>query len=176
MSNCCFRSALRVLAVVGAVSALSATTLGQTLNRGKVQPVKKTVQAPTPKKPVNRGDAPATPKVMTNLTTGATPAAKAKSPKLSTTAPLPVAGTVAGPTLTSNSKNVNPVNGPVQRGVMAADNCGDAPDVGDGTFPYDLAGATNDFAATCAASARLRTCGTAMWRATRGTRRSPRAV
>ncbi|MBC7772721.1 MAG: hypothetical protein H7210_09530 [Pyrinomonadaceae bacterium] len=35
------------------------------------------------------------------------------------------------------------------RGANAADNCNDAPTVGEGTFGYDLAGATNDFFGSC---------------------------
>jgi hypothetical protein len=144
-----------VLAVVGAVSALSATTLAQTVSKGaKAQPVTKQVAAPKkapPKPVVNRKVAPPlTPKRVNTAETGVTASTdKGMSPKFSDKQGVQTPGTFAGgPTLSTSSKNVG-VAHHAERGPGAANNCGDAATVGEGTFNYDLAGATNDYPGIC---------------------------
>src|SRR5688500_8694449 len=111
----CYSRSMQLLAMAGAVSALSAAALAQ--------PVIKLERSPNPG---------TTAKAPAPLATSAinTPEYQAQA-KLN-----------AGP---NGGGGMNP------RGIGAADNCGDAPTVGDGTYNFDLTAATNDYAGTCGA-------------------------
>jgi hypothetical protein len=115
LGSCCFRS-MRLLAMAGAMTALSAAALAQTAVKVNNQPT----------------------------TTSHNPA----SPEFNKLRPNPLRAHNT-PADVSWSKEHGPAGGvvvpqPAPRGVSAADNCGDAPTVGDGVYNWDLSAATND--------------------------------
>jgi hypothetical protein len=128
LGNCCFRSA-RVLAVVGAVTALSAAAFGQTASHvSQNTPVGKNTQPTVSRTPV------------------AAPQGKLVAP------PAYRATDDAAAFAAYKAANLNGPSGFGKRGP-GANNCADAPTVSEGAHAYDLTGATNDWPGTCGATA-----------------------
>ena len=147
MKSCCtFRSTLKVLAVVGAVGTLSATTLAQTLDKGaKKAPVS---TAPVAKPALVQSNLP----ISTGATKQGVQTVKNATVGALTAPATPAKGVHQTPGRTLSGAS-NPVkNAPVaapRGGGDGADACGAASPIGDGTFNFDTTGATQDATVTC---------------------------